>query len=223
MRGHDQHQADVARLHDFGVAVEDGEQGLSPEEDGPDGQAQDKDALSQAEGQGFPAAFYLPGSEVLPHEGGAGLAEGVEDIVSEDFNIVGCAGGCHHDGSQAVDGGLDYDVGGGKHSALDSGRQADLKDPFQNREIDFQPVRLHTDFQGRGPQPAVQDQGADCVGDDGGDGDPVYRHVQDDHEKQVQDHVQAAGRRPRRQGDFGFAHASEDGRLEVVKEDDGHP
>ena len=45
----------------------------------------------------------------------------------------------------------------------------------------------------------------------------------DAYEKQVQDHVQDAGRRQRRQGDFGFAHASEDGRLEVVKEDDGHP
>ena len=73
---------------------------------------------------------------ILTHKGGAGLAEGVHDIIGDDLNVQCSAGGGHDDGAQAVDGGLDDDVGDGKDGALDTGRQADANDLPEAAPVD---------------------------------------------------------------------------------------
>ena len=69
---------------------------------------------------------------VLPHKGGAGLAKAVEQVVAHILQAHGGAR-CRHDlGAQAVDGGLDDDVGDGKDGALDAGGQANLDDALES-------------------------------------------------------------------------------------------
>lgn len=66
---------------------------------------------------------------------------------------------------------------------MNTGGQADPQNALQNAGIHPQQLRLQMNVL-RGPaQLPVKQQGADRVGDHRGDGDAVYRHVQDGHEK----------------------------------------
>ena len=47
--------------------------------------------------------------------------------------------------------------------------------------------------------------------------------MQHRHEKEIEGHVEHPGGSQRRQGNTGLPHAAEDGRLEIVQEDDRHP
>ena len=153
-----QHQTDIACLNYLRIAVEDGEQWFSPEKNGRDCHSQDADAFSQTEQQRFFEPLRVAGSEVLADEGGAGLAEGVENVVGEDFYVVGCAGRCHDDGSQTVDSRLDHNICYGEYCSLNSGRQADLKNTAEACGVDPQAAGFHADFQFRVTESAVQNQ-----------------------------------------------------------------
>lgn len=61
------------------------------------------DALPEAEHQRFFAPPNLPRTVILPHKGGARLAEGVEDVVGDDLDVVYRTGDRHEHGAQAVD------------------------------------------------------------------------------------------------------------------------
>ena len=75
---------------------------------------------------------------VLSHKGGASLAKAVEQVVTHILQAHGSAR-CRHDlGAQAVDGGLDDDVGDGKDGALDAGGQANLDDALEGDGVDSQ-------------------------------------------------------------------------------------
>ena len=75
---------------------------------------------------------------VLSHKGGASLAKAVEQVVTHILQAHSGAR-CRHDfGAQAIDGGLDDDVGDGKDSALDAGGQANLDDALEGDGVDSQ-------------------------------------------------------------------------------------
>ena len=74
--------------------------------DGDGGRGGDE-ILQNADAKHALAASDPFGSIVLPGEGGAGLAERVEHVVGDDFDVERGAGGGHDNGAETVDGGLD--------------------------------------------------------------------------------------------------------------------
>ena len=71
-------------------------------------------------------------------------------------------------------------------------------------------------------QADVEQRRAHGVGRHRGDGDAVDRHVQHNDEKEVQQHVQNAGDRKRRERHLRVADAAEDRGLKVVEQDHRH-
>ena len=127
----DRAHADIADRDDAGIAVKE-RQDLAPQtDDDDDGGERDDTAFDQADLERLGAAVDLAGTVVLSHKGGASLAKAVEQVVAHVLQTHGSAG-CRHDlGAQAVDGGLDDDVGDGKDSALDAGGQPDFDDALE--------------------------------------------------------------------------------------------
>ena len=154
----------------------------------------DQYIFQQAEGEGLAAAVELPGTVVLPHEGGTGLTERVKGIIGDDLNVECCTGCRNHHGAEAVDGRLHNDVGKGKHGALDAGRQADLDDLAEAGMVKLQGVGAHTNCRARMGQAVEQEQRTDRIGDHRGDGNTVDRHLQHDDEEQIQHNIQHAGK-----------------------------
>ena len=127
----DRAHADIADRDDVGIAVKE-RQDLAPQTDDDDDGGECNDAaFDQADLERLGATVDLARAVVLSHKGSASLAKAVEQVVTHILQAHGSAG-CRHDlGAQAVDGGLDDDVGDGKDGALDAGGQADLNDALE--------------------------------------------------------------------------------------------
>ena len=159
---------------------------------------------------------------VLSHKGGASLAKAVEQVIAHVLQAHSGAR-CRHDlGAQAVDGGLDDDVGDGKDSALDAGGQADLDDALEGDGVDSQVAWGDAD-DGVGLEQADKERsGADGVGDGGGDGDARDAPVKYGDKDEVQANVEDGGHGKRLQRHAGDADGAEDRGLKVVEQNRGH-
>ena len=135
VRREDRAHADITDRDDVGVAVEQC-QDLAPQTDDDDNRGERNDAaFDQADLERLGAAVNLACAVVLSHKGGASLAKAVEQVVAHVLQAHGGAR-CGHDfGAQAVDGGLDDDVGNGKDGALNTGGQADLNDALEGNGV----------------------------------------------------------------------------------------
>ena len=156
--GEDDGQAGIAQCNDLRVAVEQRQQRVSEIEHNAHNGHSDQYIFQQAEGEGLAAAVELPGTVVLPHEGGTGLTERVKGIIGDDLNVECCTGCRNHHGAEAVDGRLHNDVGKGKHGALDAGRQADLDDLAEAGMVKLQGVGAHANGHIRMGQAVEQQQ-----------------------------------------------------------------
>ena len=107
MRGDERAEPDIAARHNGRIVAENGQQRLAPEEDERHHDGKDDHALGNAQQQRALAAADLPRAEVLPDEGGAGLTEGAEDIISDDLDIERGARRGHDHRAKAVDRRLD--------------------------------------------------------------------------------------------------------------------
>ncbi len=117
---------------------------------------------------------------------------------------------------------MDYDIGHGKHGALDTGRQADLHNLSEGFPINPQRLPFYMDILPGNPQTPEQQHRADCVGNYRGNCDPVDCHMQDSHKEQIQDNIQHAGGCQCNQRYMGISHAAENCCLEVIQQNDGH-
>ena len=221
IRSEENEQAAVADLDDLRVVVENGQQILARQQHDHDGDGGSDDVLAEGQKHGFFAAVDLAGAVVLADKGRARLAEGVEHVVGDDLDVERGARGGHDDGAEAVDGRLDDDVRHREDRALNTGRQTDAHDLAEDGGVDAQLLQLHA-HQIAVQQAAQQQHGTDRVGEHRCDGDAVDVHLEHDDEKQVEDHVQDAGDRQRDERHLRVADAAEDGRLEVVEQNDRH-
>ena len=208
--------------YDLRIIVENRQKILSGEQHQRDCGCRSDQVFDQAQKQGSFAASDLPCTKVLPDKGRAGLAERVQHIIGENFNVVCRAGRCHDHRTKAVDSRLDHDVGNRKHGALDTGRQTDLHDLPEGFPINPQRLPLHMNVLLGNPQTPEQQHRADRIGDHRGDGNAVDGHAQDSHKEQVQRHIQDTGDKQRNQWDFCLAHTAENCRLKVIKQNHGH-
>jgi len=214
-------QPDHAEAHHDGVGVEHPQQ-RHPRQQDAAGKYRGEDLVQQqAPPHDHPAALRIPRARVLPGEGGAGLSEGVDDIVDDHFQIERGGGGRHHIRAQPVDGGLDADVGDGKQRALQPGGQADAHDLAQQLPVDLQLVPVDADGPVAVGQDPKQDARADGVGDHRGQRHAVRGHAHHDDEKQIQPHIDQARRRQADQRRHGVALAAEDCRLKVEQQNHG--
>ena len=108
------------------ITVEDGQQRMTGDQDKSDRCCGGDEVFQQAEQQNLAAAFQLAGAKILPNEGGAGLAEGIEYVVGYDLNVVGSTGSSDDNGSQTVDGSLDNDIRNRKYRTLNTCGKTDL-------------------------------------------------------------------------------------------------
>ena len=155
----------------------------------------------------------------MSHKGGARLAKAVEQVVAYVLQAHGGAR-CRHDlGAQAVDGGLDDDVGYGKDGALDAGWQADLDDALEGDGVDSQVTRGDADDRVGLEQADKERSGADGVGDGGGDGDARDAPVKYGDKDEVQANVEDGGHGKRLQRHAGDADGAEDCGFKVVEQD----
>ena len=204
------------------IIVENRQKILSGEQHQRDCGCRSDQVFDQAQKQGSFAASDLPCAKVLPDKGRAGLAERVQHIIGENFNVVCRTGRCHDHRAKAVDGRLDYDVGNRKHGTLNPGRQTDFHDLPEGCPIDPQRLPLYMNVLLGNPQTPEQQHRADRIGDHRGDGNTVDGHVQDSHKKQVQRYIQDTGDEQCNQRDFCLAHTAENCRLKVIKQNHGH-
>ena len=216
-------QAGIAQRNDLWVAVEQGQQRMSEVEYNAHKSYGDEKILHQAEHKGFAAAIKLACAVVLPHKGGAGLTEGVEHVVSGDLDVVSCTGCRNHYRTKTVDGRMHNDVGEGKDGALDTGGQPDLNDFGKVGAVKTQGAGAHTNRHIRVNQAGKQEQRADCIGNDRGNGNAVDRHLQYDDKEQVEQEVQHTGKGQRNQRRFGVTYTAENGGFKVVQENDRKP
>ena len=146
MRQHHHHQADKARFHHLGIIIEYRQQLPAQAQNQRDGRRQHNRALRQAKEKRFAAAARIARAKILPNKGGAGLAEGIQNVIGDNFYIKRRAGRRHNHRAQAVDGGLNDDIGNGEHRALQSGGQADAQNAPQTLPVDTQLFRLQMNF-----------------------------------------------------------------------------
>lgn len=213
-------QAGVAQGNDLRVTVEERQQEVPASEYQGHCSGGCDEIFQQRQCQSALAAVNLSGAEVLSDKGGACLAECVERIVDQNFQIVSGTGCGDDNGSQTVDGSLNDHIGQVEYGTLDSGRKADLEDPYQTVFVNpqFSDMNLYPLF--RLGQFYEQDQGADGIGQHGGNGYTIYVHPENDYKQQVQQHIQNTGKGQCLERNFGVADTSEDGRFKVIKKDD---
>lgn len=192
MGGYHGHQPYITDVHHRRVTVKNGQQRPAEEENGGHGHGKRPGCFRNGNEQCPAAAAQISRAIILAGKCGASLIKGTENIISKDLNIQGRAGGGHHHRSQTVDSELDHDIGERKHSALQPGRQSNPQNFTQADKIDSQQAGLHMNIQLGRSQPAIQQQGADGVGNHRCDRYAVYRQVQPHHKKQVQQYVQDA-------------------------------
>ncbi len=219
----DDHHSPVPVFNDLGTAVEDGQQAAAAGKHQGNGQHRGKDAFGDGHTEDLPAAVELPGAVVLGYEGGACLGEGIQDVVTEDLDVERRTAGGHDHGAEAVDGSLDDDVGNGEHRALETGGQADAQDPGCNGPAGVQVMQGQPDGFVGFQEDRQQDQGADDIGDHRGNGHSCHGEMHNNHEEEIEDHVDDTRYRQGQQRGLCLADAAEDRGLEVVEEDGGHP
>lgn len=113
-------------------------------------------------------------------------------------------------------------VGKREQGALDARRHTDAQNSAQGLAVDAQLAQVQLDGPVRVPQLQEQNHGADRIGTDGGDRHAVHGHFQHQHKEQVQQHIQYAGKSQGQQGRFRVAHAPENSRFKVVKQNHRH-
>ena len=124
----DAEDADARTFDHGGIRCEQrGEKAVEADDQG------DRDATCyggqcEAEVEDAAASCVLAGCTVLAGEGGRGLRKGRDDIVGEVFEVHG--DGASGDGgfAEAVDRGLDEDIGEAENGALHSGGDAGFQD-----------------------------------------------------------------------------------------------
>lgn len=215
-------KARIADGDDLGVAVEQREQEVTGQQREQNRRAERGGSLEQRELQRLLAARRLPCAVVLPDECRARLREAVHDIVGENLHIERRAGCRHHRGAERVDRRLNHDVGDREHGTLHPGGHADAQRLHKHAAVDAKLTRFDMDVPAVPAQAAVQDSGADRIGDDRGDCHTLHRHMQDGDEEQIEQHVEHTGRGKRRQRRLGIARRTEDCRLEIVQQNDRH-
>ena len=220
MREHDIHHADIAGLDDLGVVVEYREQGLAEKQQYGDRRHERDKPLEHAQLERFLAAVDLARAVVLPDKGRARLRKCVDDIEGEYLDVERCARCCHDHRAETVYRRLDDDVRHRKQRALHACGQADAEDAAQDGQVDAKLFGVEADVKLGAPQLHEQDNGAYRIRDDRRYRNAADRHVEHRDEKQVQRNVQKAGYRQRNEGRFRLAHAAEDGRLEVIQQND---
>lgn len=69
------------------------------------------DVFEESDLKNAAAAVKLTGTIVLPDKGRAGLAEGIKQVISDHFKVKGCSRSSDGIRPQAVDSGLDNNIG----------------------------------------------------------------------------------------------------------------
>ena len=190
-------------------------------------------AAGNTESHTFFHPVVLMGSQILANKSRQGHGKTGDGQESEAFNFgMGTAAG-HGGGTEAVDVGLDHQIGKTDDRILDAGGQTEPDNGFQTAEIipDFaniQPIRLiHTD------QMDEAKNGADTLGNGGSQSGGTNTQLQNRNEQQIQSNVDKGGENQIVQRMLAVTHSmenthkdivhdGEDGTAEIIAEiDDG--
>ena len=148
--------------------------------------------------------------------------EGGHDVVDQ---CVGVGGGCvagHHHRIEGVDAGLDEQIGNGKQRVLNACGNADEQHCPGCRRM--KPQLLGMNSAGILPAQEIPENqnGGEILGNGAGDGHTGSGHMTDDHEKQVEDHVENACNGQIVQGAAGITAGAENTVAAVVNSHGGH-
>lgn len=99
----------------------------------------------------------------MADKGRAGLREGIEHVVGEDFDVERRARCRDHHRAEAVDGGLNDNVGEGKDRALHARGNADAQNAPEACSIDAKQLPLNAHALVRVREAAVEKQRAHGV------------------------------------------------------------
>ena len=219
--------------HNLGAIVEEGDEVRSENVGGDADDFSHDAAAGNAETHTLSYPVMLMGTQILTDESGQSHGEAGNGQESKAFNLgVGTAAG-HSGRAEAVDIGLDYQIGKTNDGILNTGGQAEPDNGLQTAEVipDFtniQPVRLiHPD------QMDEAENGADTLGEGGSQGGRTHTQLQTCNEQQIQRNVDKGGENQIVQRMLAvtdgmenthkdIVHDGEDGAAEIIAEiDDG--
>ena len=166
--------------------------------------------------------FRLARAEILAGKGHGGVINGVAGRINERVEIACRRVRRDHVRAKGVDRGLDHDIGNVENDGLQTCRQADL-DHAQGL------VRVKAEFFEFQLRAALQPHQADeherqreILRDDGCDRDARHAETADDHEEQIQQHIDCAGDGQEEKRLFCVAEGPQHRRAEVIQKRGGH-
>lgn len=218
----DPQKACLSGFDDRRVRRIDGQKRGAEEVDADSHDQPDNGHKAQTVVQSLPDPFRFSGAGVLAGEAYDCLMYCIHGNVYKLFDAGGGAVSCYNDRSERIDGGLDQYIGEGKERALYAGRQADLHHPAQTSGLDVEFFHIQA---ARTVHPAQADQdqdGADALGEDGGERHACHVHMKDDDKEQVEHHVDDACHGQKVQRPFGISGGAQDGAAEVISHGCGH-
>ena len=157
--------------------------------------------------------------DVLADKGRRGLPQRVDRQENERIELVVGPPPGHAAGAEAVDVGLDKDVGDRGDHGLNARRKADLHDKFENRKVDpkIVPGEL-IDVVRPGEQDKDHDRG-DELRDDRRDRSARDAGLEDDDEDEIEDRVQDAREDQEIERPLRVPHRAQDAAAHVVDEE----
>ena len=128
-------------------------------------------------------------AQVLTHEGSQGLAEAGNGQEGKALNFGVGAAACHGSGAEGIDVGLHHHIGKTDHGILNTGGQAKADDVHQAVPVNPNPPGHQLTGPLQAEQTDAAKQGADSLGNGGGESCGAHAHVQYTHKKQIQHHI----------------------------------
>ena len=175
----------------------------------------DPDALTN------PVVFLR--AEVLPHEGGHRYAESAGDHPSQAVGLNICRPCRHRHVPEGIDAGLYQKIGKVKCHELQSRRDANVKDAFQQPALKADLFQREPCFFRLTEQRHRDHPRADHLREDRRDGSPRHAQLQHHHAQDVQHDVDPAGSHQEHGRFSGIAHGPENARAHVVEHGGDRP
>lgn len=169
------------------------------------------------------ATHEVAGTVILTDEGNGRLTEGIDDEVTENFDIISRCRSGHDVGAQAVDGRLNNQIGNGEDHTLHAGRQADGQHTLQHVAVNAKIARYDMkNLLLRTAEQNEEDNRAECIGDDRCNRNALDIHMADDDEEEVEDDIDAARNGKEDERRFRISLAAENRRLEIIQHIEWH-
>ena len=149
----------------------------------------DGDGTAHAVEDAFADSAEFFSSQILTGETDDGLMIGVGPDIDDSFETERRGAACHRDRSERVDGGLNDEVGNGEKCSLQSGGETDPEHASENGSVDAQISEFQAACVARPGQIPDHEECRDGLREDGRQCDPRHLHPENQHENQIQHHI----------------------------------